>query len=113
MVKAAGSSNARYRLKLSGGNAYAGGNVQDLALDGGSFTGQLLADDDMRFYRVVIPTNAPVNWQITYSQQSGNVDLYIRDTVPPGNDRYFSDNPNYIRDWRGDNKNRGYTQNLL
>ncbi len=107
MVKADGASNARYRLKLSGGNAYVGGNVQELALDGGSVTGQLLADDDWRHYRVEIPTNAPANWNITYSQESGNVDLYIRDTVPAGNSGTFSDHYSYIRDWNNDRKNEG------
>ncbi|RKX42273.1 MAG: hypothetical protein DRP64_10115, partial [Verrucomicrobia bacterium] len=107
MVKADGGSNARYRLKLSGGNVYAGGNVQELALDGGSLTGQLLAENDWRHYRVVVPTNAPVDWNITYSQESGNVDLYLRDTIPAGNSGTFSDSANYIRDWNKDLKNRG------
>lgn len=108
MVKADGGSNARYRLKLAGGNAYTGGNVQDLDLETGSETGQLLADNDWRHYRVVIPTNAPVNWNITYSQASGNVDFYIRDTVPAGNDDRFSDtHGSYLRDWHYDYKNTG------
>jgi hypothetical protein len=107
MVKAEGGSNARYRLKLAGGNTYTNGNVQELALDGGSYTGQLLADNDWRHYRVVIPTNAPANWNITYSQTSGNVDLFIRDTVPAGNSQYFSDSYTIVRDWKQDLKNTG------
>lgn len=107
MVKAEGASNARYRLKLSGGNAYAGGNVQDLVLDGGSLTDQLLADNDWRQYRVVLPTNAPANWSITYSQLFGNVDLFLRDTIPVGNSGTFSDSAGSIRDWNNDQKNQG------
>ncbi|QBG47147.1 hypothetical protein EGM51_06950 [Verrucomicrobia bacterium S94] len=107
MVKAEGTSNARYRLKVSGGNSYAGGNVQELTLDGESYTGQLLADNDWRHYRVEVPTNAPVNWEITYSQASGNVDMFIRDTVPAGHWELFSDSTSYIRDWNLDYKNSG------
>jgi len=107
MVKAESASNARYRLRIAGGNAYALGNVQDLDLETGFLSGQLLADNDWRHYRVVIPTNAPANWDISYSQTSGNVDLYIRDTVPAGNSGSFSDSFNYIRDWNKDLKNKG------
>jgi hypothetical protein len=107
MVKAEGTSNARYRLKVSGGNAYPGGNVQDLELDGGSLTGQLLADNDWRHYRLEIPTNAPADWNITYSQVSGNVDMFLRDTMPAGNYGSFSDITSAIRDWNNDQKNRG------
>ncbi|MDF7800674.1 BACON domain-containing protein [Pontiellaceae bacterium B1224] len=105
MVKADGDSNARYRLKLSGGNVYAGGNVQSLMLNDSGYTVQLLAEGDWRHYRVEVPTNAPVNWNITYSQESGNVDLYLRDTVPPGNSSTVADN--FIRDWNKDQKNTG------
>jgi len=107
MVKADGASNARYRLRVAGGNAYANGNVQNLDLYSGSLSGQLLADNDWRHYRVVVPTNAPVNWNITYSQVSGNVDMYIRDTVPAGNYGSFNDSYSYIRDWNYDYKNQG------
>ncbi|MDF7807443.1 BACON domain-containing protein [Pontiellaceae bacterium B12219] len=107
MVKAEGTGNARYRLKVSGGNVYADGNVQALSLDGGSFSGQLLADNDWRHYRVEVPTNAPVNWELTFTQTSGNVDLFIRDTLPSGHWNFFSDSTGYIRDWNQDLKNRG------
>ena len=60
------------------------GNIQDLPLSGGSFTGQNLAAGDWRYYRVQIPWDAPVNWNITFSQSIGDVDLYLRDTIPPG-----------------------------
>ncbi len=80
LVKAL-DANCRYRLKLSVGN------IQDLSLVGGSLTGQNLASNDWRYYRVQIPLDAPTNsdWNITFSQSIGDVDLYLRDTVPPGN----------------------------
>ena len=107
MVRADGSSNARYRLKLSGANVYAGGNVQALALNGGSFSDQLLAEGDMRHYRVEIPDPAPVGWTVSFAQTSGDVDLYIRDTLPAGN--YGSSSSSYyIQDWADDAKNPGH-----
>ncbi|WP_372794583.1 hypothetical protein [Pontiella sp.] len=105
MVKADGGGTARYRLRVSGGNTYTNGNVQLLGLNDPGYSGQLLAEGDWRYYRVEYPTNPPVNWNITYSQESGNVDLYLRDTVPPGNHSRVIDS--YIRDWDNDQKNRG------
>lgn len=105
MVKADGASTARYRLRVSSGNVYTNGSVQALGLTDPGFSGQLLAEGDWRYYRVEYPTNPPVNWNITYSQESGNVDLYLRDTVPPGNHSTVADG--YIRDWDNDLKNRG------
>ncbi len=80
LVKAQ-DANCRYRLKVSAGN------IQGLSLVGGNFTGQNLASNDWRYYRVQIPLDVPTNsdWNITYSQSIGDVDLYLRDTVPPGN----------------------------
>ena len=108
-VKAGGSTNARYRLRLAHGNPVAGGIVQDLPLNGGNFPGQLLAAGDLRFYRVVVPATAPASWQITYAQTQGDVDLFVRDVAPPGIGGYgwsasYADN---VSDWRSDNKNQG------
>jgi len=100
MVKAEGSSAARYRLKVAGGNVYSNGNVQALALDGGAFTSQLLAAGDWRYYRVEIPDPVPFEWNITFSETSGDVDLYLRDTVPPGSGDELDD----IQDWESDDK---------
>ncbi|MDZ8117486.1 BACON domain-containing protein [Pontiella agarivorans] len=108
MVKADGGSTARYRLRVSGGNVYTNGNVQSLSLNDPGYSGQLLAEGDWRYYRVDYPTNPPVDWNITYSQESGNVDLYLRDTVPPGNHTRVADS--YIRDWDNDDKNSGTLQ---
>ncbi len=96
-VKAGGSSNVRYRLQVSTGD------IQDLALNGGSFTGQTLAAGDWRYYRVTLPTNAPVNWNVTFSQQLGDVVMYVRDTTPPGLAGIYYD----MRDWSYDSKNHG------
>ena len=99
-VQAAGNANCRYRLHITSGT------VTNLDLDGGSVSGQIIAGGDWRYYRVDIPTNAPANWNITFSQQQGDVTMYVRDTVPPGNkqaqDWYFD----YL-DWASDNKNNG------
>jgi len=107
-VKAGGTTNARYRLRLAHGNPLAGGLVQDLPLSGGSLSGQLLAAGDLRFYRVTVPSDAPLAWQITYSQTQGDVDLFVRDSAPPG---VAGDQtppyPNNLSDWRSDNKNQG------
>jgi len=106
-VHAAGNSNVRYRLKLKCGNAGTNENVQDLALDGGSFTNQELAGGDWRYYRVQIPSNAPVNWNVNFSQQSGDVRLFLRDTSPPGQTAYNALNTYWIADWADDAKNQG------
>jgi large repetitive protein len=94
-VQAGGSSNVRYRLRLYSGI------VNDLALGGGSFSSQTLAAGDWLYYRVLIPTNAPNNWAVTFSEQLGNVVMYVRDRVPPGQGATTSD----YKDWSDDNKN--------
>lgn len=91
--------NSRYRLKVSTGDVHdAGGQrqdtvgyVQDLAQDGGSYTGQTLIAEDMRYYRVVIPqsstisaSSTPLAWSITLNQTIGDAVIFIRDTLPPG-----------------------------
>ncbi|MCF7675364.1 MAG: hypothetical protein K9M97_08465, partial [Akkermansiaceae bacterium] len=104
-VRAAGNTNARYRLRLSQGT------IDDLTLDGGVANSQLLAAGDWRYYRVIIPEDAPSEWSVTYSQQQGDVDLTLRDTIPPGLSFYFGANSKgaslYERDWAADRKNPG------
>ncbi|MDB6111575.1 MAG: hypothetical protein JWR69_3325 [Pedosphaera sp.] len=95
-VQAAGNSNVRYRLRLSSGN------IQDLPLNGG-YSGQTVAGGDWRYYRVVMPTNAPTTWNVTFSQQVGAAVMYFRDTTPPGQATY----PGDLRDWNNDSKNHG------
>ena len=98
-VQAAGNSNVRYRLHLSTGS------VQDLPINGPGYSSQTLAGGDWSYYRVQVPPDAPANWQITFSQQSGDVVLYLRDTLPPG----FGVTPDLwnIQDWSTDQKNHG------
>ena len=97
-VKANGNSNCRYRLRLSTGQ------VADLALNG-SVTNQTIAGGDWRYYRFYVPSNAPIDWTLTFQQTVGDVVMYVRDTVPPGQFSTTSD----LRDWRSneDSKNHG------
>jgi hypothetical protein len=94
-VQAAGNSNVRYRLRLYSGI------VTNLALNGGSYTSQTLAAGDWLYYQASLPTNAPLNWNVTFSTPLGNVVMYVRDGVPPGQGSSVSD----YRDWASDNKN--------
>jgi hypothetical protein len=96
-VRASGNSNARYRLHVSTGN------VQDIPLDGANLTSQIVAAKDFRYYRVVVPTNAPTAWSFSFNQQIGDVLVYLRDTVPPGQNTTVTD----FIDWSNDNKNHG------
>ena len=100
-VEAAGDSNVRYRLRLSVGN------VLNLTLNGGSYANQVLAGGDWRYYRVQIPVNAPTNWTVTFSQQVGDVVMYVRDDVPPGMGSPWDYYTLLILDWTTDNKNQG------
>jgi len=105
-VKASGGTNARYRLIASTGQ------VTDLALNGGSVTNQILVGRDWRYYRFTVPADAPNTWNLTFSQQVGDVNMWLRDTVPPGNQSYgfetSSDPSQYsLRTWNTDGKNQG------
>lgn len=97
-VKATGLSNCRYRLRVSTGS------VTNLALDG-SVTNQLLVAGDWRYYKFYLPTNCPTNWNFTFQQHVGDVMVYVRDTIPPGQYSHVTD----YRDWDYtlDNKNHG------
>ena len=94
-VQAGGNSNVRYRLRLYSGM------VNDLPLNGGSYTSQTLAGGDWLYYRALLPANAPVNWNVTFSEQLGNVVMYVRDRVPPGQGTSTTD----YKDWVSDYKN--------
>jgi len=91
--------SSRYRLKLSVGDVHSAGGVrqdtvkyvQDLAQDGGSFTDQTLLAEDMRYYRVTVPQSSttvgnstPLSWNLTLNQTQGDVVVFVRDTIPPG-----------------------------
>jgi large repetitive protein len=96
-VRAALGANARYRLRLSTGT------ITDLPLDSPLLSSQTVLGGDWRYYRVAIPREAPVNWRVTFSEQAGDVVMYLRDTVPPGNGA--STNLTDIKDWVSDSKN--------
>jgi hypothetical protein len=97
-VRAVGGSNARYRLRLSTGT------VQDLALNGGAASNQALTAGDWRYYRVQLPPSAPTDWNVSFTEQSGQVELFLRDTSPPGRGFYGDWSP--VRDWSTDAKNQ-------
>ena len=124
------NSNVRYRLKIAAGNVRSTngpvdstGFFQDLELSAGSRTAQNLTAGDMRYYRVTLPQSSatlaesiPTAWSLTLTKQSGDVAVFIRDSVPPGqgNDGNAMQNPaldfsatswgeQYFRDWFDDN----------
>ncbi|MBK1723349.1 hypothetical protein [Thiocystis violacea] len=119
----ANGTNVRYRLTVSaGGVADTQGHlldtiglVQDLAQSGGQVSGQTLAGNDMRFYRVVVPASSinqasstPLDWKLRLSKQSGDVRVFIRDQVPPGNSAKDGRNSlcateSDATDWRDEN----------
>jgi hypothetical protein len=97
-VKASGGSNARYRLIASTGN------VTDLSLSS-SVNNQTLVGRDWRYYRFTVPVDAPATWNLGFTQQVGDVVMWVRDTVPSGqNSAPGSGN---IESWAADNKNQG------
>jgi hypothetical protein len=95
-VQAGGNSNVRYRMRVYTGI------VTNLSF-GGSYVGQTLAAGDWLYYSLSIPTNAPTNLNVTFSEQLGNVIMYVRDRVPPGNGA--STSSSQYQDWTSDNKN--------
>ena len=96
-VRAAGNANARYRLKLSTGN------ITDVPIHGPELVQQELAGGDWRYYRVVMPDQVPINFNVAFSQISGDVAMYLRDTVPPGNG--ISAGTSDIKTWYTDLRN--------
>ena len=111
-VYASGNANVRFRLQLSCGSPATNGLVQDLPLNGSvTYANQQLAGGDWRYYRVLIPTNAPNNWVVNWTRSHGNAHLFVRDTVPPGDGAYNYDNynslPGYAVTWASDQKNHG------
>jgi len=98
-VRAVSSANARYRLRLSTGN------VQPLDVFAGQAMDQIVAGGDWRYYRLQLPAELPANWQVSFSQQAGDVVLQLRDTIPPGNG--VTINPSDYKNWGTDQKNDG------
>lgn len=108
-VRAGNASNVRYRLIVSTGT------VREMALNPATataqlpseVTGQVLADNDWRYYRFTVPETAPENWKLTFSQSIGDVVMRIRDTVPPGQEKVNTKLPIDIADAASDAKNQG------
>ena len=113
LVRASGISNARYRLTLGSGNPLLNGLVQDLSFTQGAFANQTLVENDWRYYRVEVPERPSRNWEISFSQISGDVDLYIRDTVPPGNFEEFSNRARDLKEWASDKKSGSYEEDAF
>jgi hypothetical protein len=114
----ANQSNVRYQLRLAAGNVNnnvgilqdSAGLVQEMAQEGGGYTGQLLAAGDMRYYRVKLPeadinqaNSTPTEWKLNITKNAGDIVTFVRDTIPPGNGLYKGER--YIKDWGDDNSN--------
>ncbi|MEO7318019.1 MAG: hypothetical protein ABIZ56_03410, partial [Chthoniobacteraceae bacterium] len=65
----------------------------------------VLADNDWRYYRFTVPPDASNTWSLTFSQQVGDVVMWLRDTVPPG--ETSANSPGAVVGWASDNKNQG------
>jgi hypothetical protein len=100
-VKASGGSNARYRLIASTGN------VTDLDLTSSSVNNQTLVGRDWRYYRFTVPADAPATWNLGFTQQVGDVVMWVRDTVPSGQNSVPGSSTSNIESWSSDNKNQG------
>lgn len=98
-VKASGGSNARYRLIASTGQ------VSDLDLTSASVTNQTLVGRDWRYYRFTVPADAPATWNLGFTQQVGDVVMWLRDTVPSGQNS--GTGTSAIESWSADSKNQG------
>ena len=96
-VQAGGGSDISYRLRMDTGS------ISNLALNGGSYTSNSLTAGDWVYFSTYIPTNAPVQWSVTFAVQLGSVVMHVRDMPPPGQGAATTD----LRDWATDNKNEG------
>ena len=93
-VQAGGGSDISYRLRMDTGS------ISNLALNGGSYTSNSLTAGDWVYFSTYIPTNAPVQWSVTFAVQLGSVVMHVRDMPPPGQGAATTD----LRDWANDNK---------
>ncbi|GAA5116561.1 pre-peptidase C-terminal domain-containing protein [Luteolibacter yonseiensis] len=100
-VKAKGGSNARYRLMVSTGQ------VTDLDLSNAGINNQTLIGRDWRYYRFTVPIDAPATWNLGFTQQVGDVVMWIRDTIPPGQNSSSTNASTSIQSWSSDAKNQG------
>ena len=104
-VHAASDTNLRYRLRVSPGD------MQTLALNGGSVSNQLLTGGDWRYYKFQLPADStvPQSWSLTFTQTAGDAIMFIRDGAPPGFSENSTVGQNYyndtVQDWQRDLKN--------
>jgi|GEM_PF-6494206 len=102
------NSNARYHLKLSTGNVtfldYDSLQTIDAANNPNEVTNATVLSNDFQYYQIDIPPipDTPSDLAITFTEDFGDINLRLRDTVPPGNAQRARDN---IRNARSDNKN--------
>ncbi len=99
-VRATGG-NARYRLMASTGQ------VTELDLASASLTNQTLVGRDWRYYRFTVPVDAPATWNLGFTQQVGDVVMWIRDTIPAGQSDGTGGGSAVVRSWASDEKNQG------
>jgi uncharacterized Zn-binding protein involved in type VI secretion len=125
------NSNIRYRLRVAAGNVRDANGpvdnansqlrlVQDMELNGGSYPAQSLVANNMRYYRITVPqssttlaSSTPLAWNLTLQQQVGDVAIFFRDTIPPGQGQNGNSAGNvgyavagqssYFQDWHDDN----------
>ena len=86
------------------------GQVTDLALNGSSVASQTLIGRDWRYYRFTVPADAPINWNLTFGQQVGDVVMWLRDCLPPGSAAKRQLKPPVRKPWKAwysDSKNQG------
>lgn len=97
-VRAAGTSNARYRLQLFQARVHelelGGAGLRDLVLEHAG---------DWVYGRVRVPTALPVELKVTFERTLGDLVMHMRDAMPPGSG---TDNLQaQVRDWTSDKKN--------
>jgi large repetitive protein len=100
-VRAAGSENAKYHLRMSNGR------IESLPLANGAATAADLVRGDWRYYRLQVPLDAPTDWTVTVTPSLGQVALFFRDGVPPGCGVSDATNAVVLRDARSDAKSGG------
>ncbi len=98
-VKANGNTYAKYRFTASLGD------ITDLPIHGPAVVNQEVKPGNWKYYRVQMPSALPLTFSVSFSQQSGDVLMYLRDTVPPGNG--ITTLPVNIVDWGKDLKSFG------
>lgn len=95
MVHANGS-NARYRFEVTRGRVT---RLDSLTT---TLQNQAVLGGDWGYYRFFYPTNAPLFWDLNIRDLSNEIDVFIRDSAPPG----VPGNGGTVA-WEDENKNSG------